>query len=251
MKDCLKHILTLIIIGAVALGFNSCLDDDNDDYPDWSNIVTINELENGKYDFTLDNGDKLWIASPQHISLEPKYERAVIYYSLLDEKKEGYDQVIKLYRFFDILTKKPIYIAPEDTHKQDSIGNDNIKVYSIWEGGGYLNVSFGYNAAGKEAHMINLVSAKEDLGVNDDVVKLEFRHNQKDDPAHYPAEGYVSFDLTPYVNEGRSKIEFEISWTDFTGETKSKKIEYDLKKTDNKASAARMNHNKDTNLNIY
>ncbi|WP_108823172.1 NigD-like protein [Dysgonomonas sp. Marseille-P4361] len=251
MKDYLKHILTLIIIGALAVSFSSCLDDDNDDYADWFDFVTINELEDGKYDFTLDNGDKLWIGSPQHISLKPKYERAIVYYSLLDEKKEGYDQVIKLYDFFDILTKKPIYIAPEDVQKQDSIGYDKIKVYSIREGGGYLNISFGYNAAGKEAHMINLVSAKEDLGVNDDVIKLEFRHNQKDDPAHYPAEGYVSFDLTPFVIDGRDKVEFEISWTDFSGETRSKKIEYDLKKTDTKASVGKVNKNNDTNLNIY
>lgn len=250
MKDYLKHSLTLIIIAVSVLGFYSCSDDDND-YADWAFIVTVNELEDGKYDFTLDNGEKLWVGYPQNVSLKPKYDRAIIFYSLLDEVKEGYDQTIKLYRYYDVLTKGPIYIAPEDQHKQDSIGYDRVKVYSMWEGGGYLNVSFGYDAAGYEAHMINLVSSEEDLAVNDDVVKLEFRHNQKGDPAHYPAEGYVSFDLTPYVKEGRDKVEFEISWKDFSGETKSKTIEYDLKKTDNKANARKVNNNKDTNLNIY
>lgn len=233
----------------VALGFSSCSDDDND-YPDWSFIVTVNELDNGEYDFTLDNGERLWVGSG-NLYRKPKYERAIVFYSLLDEKKEGYDQAIKLYGYYDVLTKKPIYIAEDDKKKQDSIGYDYIKVHSMWEGGGYLNISFGYNAAGYEPHMLNLVSNEEDLGAGEGNVKLEFRHNVNGDSQHYPADGYVSFDLTPYIEEGKDKVDLEISWTDFSGEKKTKTVEYKFDGKEEINKAKRISETNETNLNIY
>lgn len=250
MKTYLKHFLILAVLSVVGFSFYSCSDID-EDYPDWAFIVTVNEIDKGKYDFTLDNGERLWVASPENLTFKPKYERAVVFYSLLDEKKEGYDQVIKLYRFYDVLTKKPIYIPEDDKEKQDSIGNDYIKVHSMWEGGGFLNISFGYNAAGEEAHMVNLVSYESDLGKGDDKVKLQFRHNQNGDHQHYPAEGYVSFDLAPYRESRSGKIEFEISWIDFGGKEKSKTIEYKFDGVDKTSKAKRVNKTNDTNLNIY
>lgn len=249
MRKYLKHFLVLAVL-FVVVGFSSCSDLD-EDFADWAFIVTVNEIEKGKYDFTLDNGERVWAASPENINLKPKYDRAIIFYSLLDEKKEGYDQVVKLYRFYDVLTKGPIYIPSDDKVKQDSIGNDYIKVHSMWEGGDYLNISFGYNAAGEEAHMVNLVSEESDMGVGKDKVKLQFRHNKNGDHERYPAEGYVSFDLSPYKLEGRSKVDLEISWIDFGGQEKTKTIEYEFDSTDKKQSAKIVNETSDTNLNIY
>lgn len=249
MKRYLRLFLTMTISSILAFGLASCSSDDND-FGDWASIVTVNEISTGRYDFTLDNGEKLWIASPSNINLKPKYNRAIIYYSLSDDKKEGYDQTIKLYRFYDVLTKNAVYIPSDDKEMQDSIGHDYVKVHSMWGGGDYLNISFGYNAAGNEAHMINLVSDKEDLGVNDNIVKLQFRHNQNGDAQYYPAEGYVSFDLSDYKIEGRDKVEFEISWTDFGGQSMSKKIEYDFRKDKNGQTGA-VSENYNTNLNIY
>lgn len=251
MKRYIGLLSALILFSIFALSLTSCSSDD--DYLDnyWASIVTVNKIGENKYDFTLDDGRKVWVASPSNLVLKPEYDRAIIYYYVLSESKEGYDLSVKLGRFYDVLTKNPIYIAKDDKVKQDSIGNNSINVYSMWEGGGYLNVSFWFNAGGYEAHMINLVSNDPDLSVNDDVVNLEFRHNQKNDPQNYPADGYVSFDLAPYKIAGRDKVTFEIKWTDFSGNIKSKKIEYKYNSAVTQPENLSLSKNHDTNLNIY
>lgn len=243
----------MILSSILTLGFNSCSDDDGyslDKY--WVNIATINKIGDNTYDFTLDNGKKLWVAAPIGLNLNLKYDRAIINYTILSDEKDGYDHYVRLNRFYEVLTKKPIYIANDDEVKQDSIGNNFIKVHSMWEGGGYINIHFGYNAGGAKAHMLNLLSDKDDLGLNDEVVKLEFRHNQKDDPEYYPADGYVSFDLSPYKIAGKDKITFEISWTDFGDEKKTKTIEYKLTGDDPQPEEnEEVTTDNNTNLNIY
>ncbi|MBD8389712.1 NigD-like protein [Dysgonomonas sp. BGC7] len=251
MRKYMKLFSALILSSVLLLGVSSCSDDDGYSLGDfWESIVTVNEIGNGTYDFTLDNGKKLWVAAPAGLNLKPKYDRAIINYTILSDKVEGYDHYIRLNGFYDVLTKGAIYIASDDQVKQDSIGNNPIKVHSMWEGGGYLNVYFGYNAGGKDSHMLNLVSAKSDLGINDEVVKLEFRHNIRGDYENYPVRGYVSFNLAPYKAEGKEKAVFEISWKDFGGETKTKTIEYKFG-TETTQPDEGFIENTDTNLNIY
>ncbi|MDR2956306.1 MAG: NigD-like protein [Prevotella sp.] len=247
----MKLLLGLILISTITLGYSSCSDDIDpvDNY--WASLVTINEIGGNSYDFTLDNGKKLWVKYPADLNLNPKYERGIIYYTVLEEQKEGYEHTIQLYRFYDVLTKGAIYIAEDDKVKQDSIGYDPIKVHSMWEAAGFLNISFGYNAGGNAAHMLNLISNEEDLSVNKDVVKLEFRHNQSGDPQYYPADGYVSFDLTPYQTEGRDKVTFEITWKDFGGQIKTKEVEYKYGSAATQAKTYTTLPEDITNLNIY
>lgn len=248
----MRLLLTLILFSILTMGWTSCSDDVDslDNY--WASIVTVNKIGENKYDFTLDDGRKVWVASPSGLNLKPEYDRAIIYYSILSEEtKPGYDLSVHLGRFYDVLTKDPIYVAKDDKVKQDSIGDNSIKIYSMWEGGGYLNISFSFNAGGKEAHMINLVSNDPDLSVNEDVVSLEFRHNQRNDPQNYPADGYVSFDLTPYKVAGRDKVTFEIKWKDFGGVMKTKTVEYKYNSEVTQPNYLSLGRNHDTNLNIY
>jgi len=253
MKKYTKLFSVLILSSILALGFYSCSDDDGyslDKY--WVNIATINKIGDNTYDFTLDNGKKLWVAAPIGLNLNPKYDRTIINYTLLSGERDGYDHYIKLNRIYEILTKKPVYIAFDNQEEQDSIGNDFIKVHSMWEGGGYLNIHFGYNIGGGKTHMLNLLSDKEDLGINDDVVKLEFRHNKNGDRDDYGYNGYVSFDLSPYKMEGKDKVTFEISWTDFKDQMKTKTIEYDLSGDNSQPEESiDITTNENTNLNIY
>lgn len=249
MKKYIKLFSVLILSSILALGYISCSDDDYSLDKYWVSIATVNKIGDNTYDFTLDNGDKLWIAAPAGLNLNPKYSRAIINYTILSDEKDGYDHYIRLNRYSEILTKEPVYIASDDEVKLDSIGNDYIKVHSMWEGGGYLNIRFGYNVGEKAAHMLNLLSDKEDLGLNDDVVKLEFRHNKNGDPEYYKADGYVSFDLSPYKEAGKEEVIFEISWTDFNGEKKTKTIEYKLSGGETQPDVEETTEN--TNLNIY
>ncbi len=227
MKKYLRLFSVIALFAVMAVGFASCLDDDGYSLDkNWRSFVTVNKIGENTYDFTLDNGDKLWIAAPIGLDLKPKYDRAIIDYTILSDKQGDYDHYIKLNSFYDVLTKNVIYIPADDQLKQDSIGHDPIKVLSIWEGGGYLNVNFEYNMGEVSQHMVNLISAASDLDVNNETVNLEFRHNKNNDPEKYKAQGYVSFDLTPYRIAGRDNVKFKISAKDFGGETKMYEIEY-------------------------
>ncbi|MBK5719512.1 NigD-like N-terminal domain-containing protein [Dysgonomonas sp. Marseille-P4677] len=227
MKKYIKLFSALTLFAVLTVGLASCLDDDGYSLgKSWRSLVTVNKIDDKTYDFTLDNGAKLWVAAPIGLNLKPKYDRAIIDYTILSDKQGNYDHYIKLNDFYDVLTKDVIYISPDDEVKQDSIGHDPIKVRSIWEGGGYLNINFEYNMGEVSQHMVNLVSDASDLAVNDEIVSLEFRHNKNDDPERYKAQGYVSFDLAPYKIEGRDKVKFKINVKDFDGETKVYDIEY-------------------------
>lgn len=249
MKKYIRTILLLIISAVFASGFTSCSNDGYSLDKYWRSIATVNKTGDNTYDFTLDNGEKLWVAAPVGLNLNPQNKRAIINYTILSDAQNGYDHYIKLNGFTEVLTKDIIYIAADNQIKQDSIGHNPIKVYSVWEGGDYLNISFGFYAGGVNSHMINLVSADPDLSINDDHIKLEFRHNQKDDPEHYTSKGYVSFNLGTYKTTGRDKVTIELTWKDFSGETKTYEIEYKYNKTTEAEEKTYEEY--DTNLNIY
>ena len=250
MKKYIQSIAFLMMSALLVLGFTSCGDDEGyslDKY--WRSIATINKIADNTYDFTLDSGEKLWVAAPVGLNLAPKNKRAIINYTILSDAQNGYDHYVKLNGFSEVLTKDIIYIAPDSKIKQDSIGHSPVKVYSVWEGGGYLNISFGFNVGGVESHMINLVSAEPNLSKDEAVVKLEFRHNQKKDPEYYPSKSYVSFNLSPYKVEGREEVTIELAWKDFNGETKTYNIQY--KYNDSSDVEVKTYEELDTNLNIY
>jgi hypothetical protein len=250
VKKHIQIVLFLMISVLLALGFASCADDEGyslDKY--WVSIATINKTGDNAYYFTLDNDEKLWVAAPVGLNLDLKNERAIINYTILSDAQNGYDHYVKLNRLSEVLTKDIIYIAPDDQIKQDSIGYSPVKVYSVWGGDDYLNISFGFNVGGVETHMINLVSADPDLSKDEDIVSLEFRHNQKSDPEYYPSKSYVSFNLAPYKVAGRDKLTIELVWKDPSGETKTYKFEYKYDKTSD--VTANTYEKLDTNLNIY
>lgn len=252
MNKYIKLFSAVVLFSILALVFSSCLDDDDYYGNYWESIVTVNKIGDNTYDFTLDNGKKLWIGAPSGISLKPKYDRAIIGYRKLTGETNGYDHNIELLGFYDVLTKSPIYIPKDNEAKQDSIGHTPIEVYSLWEGGGYLNIHHEVRTADGGLHMLNLVSDQPDLSVNSDTIKLEFRHNRKDTPEYYPAKGYVCFDLEPYKKEGRDKAIIQISWKKYNGESRTKTIEY--KYNDDKSEKNEVDvsgQNDITNLNIY
>lgn len=249
MKKYMKLFSIAAFCLVLAIGSTSCSDDGYSLDKFWVSMVTVNKVGDNTYDFTLDNGQKLWVAAPVGLNLNSKNKRAVINYTLLSDKFQGYDHAIKLNSFRDVLTKDVVYIAPNDEAKQDSIGSDPIKIHAIWVSGGYMNIYFGYNSGGTAAHMVNLVS-DQPIQPATDAVELEFRHNKQDDPENYPIKSYVSFDLSPYLAAGQDEVIFDIKWKDFGGEVKTKKIEYKYG-TENEPETMLNENNDSTNLNIY
>ena len=113
-----------------------------------------------------------------------------------------------------ILTKDVAYLTTEN---QSEIGDDPVKIYSLWCSGGYLNVNFGFNYGFTATHLINLVENKMIVHPEDGKVYLEFRHNAHNDPQSVARLGTVSFNLAPYKN-GSNLVEFVIRAKDFQGE---------------------------------
>lgn len=224
---------TLLISLLVICGFSSC---DSDGYSlndVYGSVVTVHTYPNGEAEyFTTDNGTTLYVVASD-TKYKPENERAYINYTILSDNYNKYDHAIKLnYYFEDILTKPIIYIPTDDKVKQDSIGYDQIKVVSIYAREGYITIKFAINVGGSDSHRINLVALdrnKEQQG--DKPIKLEFRHNKCDDEELYGAKpAHVSFKIDDYIkaNEGKSKLKFEVSWQEYSGEDKSVVLEYSL-----------------------
>lgn len=228
----MKTFRFLLLIFIVSVAFVSCNDDGYSLGDFRVEMATINNIDESTYSLVLDDGSELWIAAPINPP-RPSTKRAIINYTILSDKQGEYDHYVKLNGIQSLLTKDVIYVNPEDGEKQDSIGTDPIKILSIWDGGGYINIRFGFNAGDVHQHMVNMLSDKADLGVADEPVKLEFRHNKMGDPENYGVNGYVSFDLSPYSTAaeiaGKDKIDFEVTAIDFDGTPKTYKLEYKIK----------------------
>lgn len=220
--------LIVLVFGVTLFGLSSCSDDDNslDNY--WVSLATAVDSD-GRYYLQLDNGNKLWIASPPGPLPKLQYPRVIANYTILSDSAQGYAHFIRLNAISSILTKSPIYINPSNQAQEDSIGNNPINVISCWTGGGYMNFSFQYEAGGFKSHMLNLVSNNPSLGINQDTVKLQFRHNQMGDPQYYPVWGYVSFDLKDYSQSTKDTIIFQIQSLDFSGKTNTYILKYEPK----------------------
>lgn len=213
---------------------SSCSDDDGYSLNDlYGSLVTVHADTDGYAEsFTLDNGETMFVAATS-TAYKPKNERAVISYTILGEKYSGYDYAIKLNGYFeDVLTKPIVYIPEDDDVLQDSIGHDKIKVYSIWAREGYINIRFGYNMAGKDQHMLNLVALDENkVQQGAEPIKLQFRHNKHNDREDYASGNmHVSFKLNEYIaaNAGSKELTFEVSWVEYDGVEKTEVLKYSL-----------------------
>lgn len=227
IMDKLRFIICLIVCGFVAA---SCNDDDGYSLDNFTvNIATVVDSDDLFY-LKLDNGQKLWVAAP--VMSKPKAERAIINYTLLSDNISNYDHAIRLNRISTVLTKDIIYIDPANVEEQDSIGNDPIKIISIWEGGDYLNIKFGFNFGEKYQHLVNMVADDADFDISNNPVRLEFRHNKYDDPELYGVQDYICFNLKQYkkaaLEAGINELKFEIRALDFKNEEKTYSIIYKI-----------------------
>lgn len=233
MKKNLKLPLLFFLSIMLAYGLSSCNDDGYSIGDFWVDLVKVNKDEKGNVEsFTREDGKTLFIAASDTRYI-PKNERAVINYTILSDNYGKYDHAIKLNGYYeDVLTKPIIYVAKDDKHKQDSIGYDKIKVFSLWAKADYINISFGINVSGQAQHLLNLVAVEEDkVQQEGKPIQLQFRHNKNGDNENYPSgKSNVSFKLDEYIqaNKGKSELTFEITWTEYNGTEKKETVKYPL-----------------------
>jgi len=179
----------------MAFTFNSCDDDDDYSLGDiYGSIATVKPLSenSNSYSFILDGGSTLWPATNHVPWYKPNdNQRAIIYYTILSDKFQGYDHAILLRDISNILTKYPAENLGNEEN-DEKYGIDPVEILDMWIGDGFLNVRFGFNYGGKVKHFINLVQ-REDVNTP---YYFEFRHNAYDDTENAGAKGLVAFNLS-------------------------------------------------------
>ena len=189
----------------------SCNNSDTD-VPECYALVTIHNPGgvSGIFPFSLDNGQTLYPSEMADVFVGYNPEdgdRALIYYSLLDTPKEGYDYNIKLYALQAILTKKVESLDPNNQTDIENFGDDPIEVaeenntYNYLISGGYLTLTYNiYASLQGESHKISLVRNTQDTDTEEpEYTMLELRHKAEtsiEDSSKY--SGLVSFKLGDY-----------------------------------------------------
>lgn len=222
----------LWIIGLIAaFSLNSCSNDDGFNMGNyWLDVATVNQIEGNTESFylTLDNGKRLLPISFDSYSNPQFGKRVIVKYTLLSDKMDTYDNTIKINSIQNILTKEVIDMTSEN---EKEIGDDPIKILSIWTGDNFLNIRFGYNAGGEEVHAINLVRNKlnQATTTEDGTVVLEFRHNANGDPQKYGVNNYAAFYLKPFQVQNKDSVNFMIRVIEFNDQIKEYPVTYKYK----------------------
>lgn len=176
----------------------SCLS--KDDTYDTVALVTVKVINGNSYYFLLDNGSTIY---PGDVSrLETAYTpingaRALVYYLLMDQGVSGYTYNANVYQIYNISTKTVVNL---DDAASDTLGNNNVTIYNMWVGGGYLNVEFYVEMSGTASHSINLVNNML-VEHSADKNELEFRHNAHGDITGQSVYGMFCFRLDEYDPE--------------------------------------------------
>jgi len=213
----------ILFVAATFLGFMSGCDLDDDGYSlddAWVGFGLVKkEASASTFTVVMDDGEILFpTANSDLVNEVVNNERVLVNFTILGNKdnpdhNEYY--YVKINSLKKILYKGIFTITPA---KEDSIGNDPIRVADKWIKNGILNFELQYRG-GNETHFINLVKAPGNIDVSNGPVLLELRHNNNDDAGNLPLSGFVSFDLSALKIAGRTSTPFKITAKGFDGET--------------------------------
>lgn len=232
-----------MLLSLVSVFFVACDDDDDNYYvvngDTWVSYGSLEQSEGDKdtgWTIRRDDGSRLIATEGLRIEGKDFKEGTRVYvrYSIIEsvrdaEGLEGYmNYYVRLYGYQDVLTKEPVaqsFIAADEAHRQDSIGDDPICVVGAWFGGKYLNVEFAVPVRenSQEKHFINVVL--DDVEFHNDSVYLTLRHHAyKDRPAagedvwgkgYVWNTGNVSFDLTSILPDNATSVPVKLLWKEY------------------------------------
>ena len=204
----------LFLLGALTmLGVTSCNDDDGDYPRNTPLITTVCPLEGGDYYFERDNGDRLY---PSDKSRVPGYkpdgdqkQRAIIWFSLLDQTIPGYRYNIALYAVNEIYTGTSEVV--DNTARLEELGDakTGYQLTTFNLSREWLTFCALYSCNLNSKHTFTLAvdksgttEFKESKEGYLDVVVL---HDDQDDQGGPDCGFYISFDLTPLAAELEGK----------------------------------------------
>jgi len=215
--------LVVLFVTVLSLGFLTGCDLNDDGYSldnAWVGFGLVKkEASASTFTIVMDDGEVLFPSTDVSLVNElANNQRVLVNFTILGDKEnpdhnEYY--YVRINSMKKILYKGIYTITPA---KEDSIGNDPIRVADKWVKNGILNFELQYRG-GNETHLINLVKAPGNIDVSNGPVLLELRHNNKDDNGNLPLSGFVSFDLSALKIPGKTTTPFKITAKGFDGET--------------------------------
>jgi hypothetical protein len=215
--------LFFLILAISFLGLFSGCELDDDEYSlgnFWVEFGMVNkDASESLFTITLDDGEVLYpTVNPCLVDDVFNNERVLVNFTILGNKqnpehKEQY--YVKINSLRKILYKGIFEITPE---KEDSIGNDPIRVDDHWIKNDVLNFKLKFYG-GSKTHYLNLVRQPGAIDVTNGPVLLELRHNDNDDSAGLPFVDFVSFDLSSLKIPGRTSTPFKITAKGYNGAT--------------------------------
>ncbi len=205
---------SLFLLGALAvLGLAACNDDDGD-YPKSTPLITtVCPLDGGDYYFQRDNGEKLY---PSDKTRVPGYkpdgdqkQRAIIWFSLLDQTIPGYRYNIALYAVEEIYTGTSEVV--DDAARLEELGDakTGYQLTTFNLSREWLTFCALYSCSLNSKHTFTLAVDKtgttEFQQSEEGYLNVVVLHNDGDDTRGPDCGFYISFDLTPLAAELEGK----------------------------------------------
>lgn len=187
MKKTLLSLLLLCTLGA-------CNDNDGD-YAEYMDFVTVEtDATAAGYHFRMDDGKSL---HPGDITRVGAYDavqgqRALLYFSLLPERIEGFDYNAAIYAIHDIYTGTTRLV---DDDELDAMPDDPMQALECRLRNGYLTLRVAYPVADNSKHNFQLAVLRPAAATASDYLDAELRHDAGDDLPGTPAYCYISFSL--------------------------------------------------------
>ena len=216
----------VVLMAAVAsLGFQSCLDDDDDKYAMLlpNALVTVKNASDNSCYLQLDERTTLLPVNMKSSPFGGKEVRALVNYSNVDEPSGVYSQAVHVNWIDSLLTKS---MAPNlgEAENDEVYGDDPVEMVADWvtiAEDGYLTLRFRTvwgNPSLK--HFVNLISTNNP----EDPYEVEFRHNAYGDTYGQAGDGLVAFSLTSLPDTEGKTVKLTLKWHSFTGD---KSVQFD------------------------
>ena len=169
----------------------------------------------GSFDITRDDNALLRVveySGNQEISVG---KRVYFKYTVLAEHSAQYDiRIIVFNPIYSVPIVRRSYLLADDPFRNDSIGNDPIRVVTAAFSGKYINIGFEYFRHSENLdHVINLVW--DDTRPATDSVYLELRHNAMGESLSgmqplVSETGLASFRIADIVPAGADSIDIKL-----------------------------------------
>lgn len=231
MMSSSKKWFVMLMAAVASLGFQSCLDDDDDKYAMLlpNALVTVKNASDNSCYLQLDERTTLLPVNMKSSPFGGKEVRALVNYSNVDEPSGAYSQAVYV-NWIDSLLTKPMAPNLGEAENDEVYGDDPVEMVADWvtiAEDGYLTLRFRTMWGNpSQKHFVNLISTNNP----EDPYEVEFRHNAYGDTYGQAGDGLVAFSLASLPDTEGKTVKLTLKWHSFTGD-KSVQFDYCTRKS--------------------